>query len=616
MAKRPASDLTVLKKWFATLDDADFLTLAPPSRSRFTQSDGREDAGAELADRAMSATTPYAFWHWQSHQRAFTSKGELVDDLLVHWQGPHDDVARRLAAAPAPFTVVDAGADQAFVMTKPFPLPPIGDRRATGPTIRRLVRTVAVGKDVTGDERDWLLAVAEGTGDAAEDAFAVACDLGVLTRDLVTARLADWPGPDDEDLAGTWLWLTAVTQVVPEALADLVTAHAAHPLAAAVLGEPVADLDTDADDALAVSAARLWQARDTDEAVAAVAPWLRREHLLSTVEEVVWLLALRLYGGVHRDVAPARLLDLAGDERLPLFWRGLAVSVVDSLGGHEHLADRLDAVRVLGPRPFSAYRPADQDAPVIDGDRARLRELAADHWQLGSQPTTLRTNPDRTRTLAATADFPLGWFWTWPAEQAAFDRDGRMSGPLPVHLIDATADDIRESLPPRFVFVTEPPAIHPGDCPPLEDILDGFAGNGPASHEDLDYLRATYLRYDVQGQPDTVDSQRAATLFEVWRVHDGARVPGAPSELLDTRTARALVDRIYAPGGLAERTGHGDGFPFLPFARDVGTGELHYLDMRLRIPPVHTADPDTMPDGAPVAPNVDLFLAERVAVAQ
>ncbi len=102
MAKRPASDLTVLKKWFATLDDACFLTLAPPSRGRFTQSDGRDDAVAELADRAMSATTPYAFWHWQSHQRAFTGKGELVDDLLVHWHGAHEDVARRLATAPEP----------------------------------------------------------------------------------------------------------------------------------------------------------------------------------------------------------------------------------------------------------------------------------------------------------------------------------------------------------------------------------------------------------------------------------------------------------------------------------------------------------------------------------
>ncbi|WP_410665482.1 hypothetical protein [Amycolatopsis sp. lyj-84] len=93
--------------------------------------------------------------------------------------------------------------------------------------------------------------------------------------------------------------------------------------------------------------------------------------------------------------------------------------------------------------------------PQVAVKRARPRPR--DHWQLGSQPTTLRTDPDRTRALAATTDFPLGWLWTWPAEEAAFDRDGRMSGPLPVHLIDATADDIRESLPPRFVFVTDPP---------------------------------------------------------------------------------------------------------------------------------------------------------------
>ncbi len=461
MAKRPASDLTVLKKWFATLDDAGFLTLAPPSRSRFTQSDGRDDAVSELADRAMSATTPYAFWHWQSHKRAFTGKGELVDDLLVHWHGAHEDVARRLATAPEPFTLLDTGVEEAFVVTKPFPLPAADDRRATGPAVRRLVRTVAAGHDVTGDERDWLLAVADGRGDVADDAFALACDLGVLTRDLVTARLADWAGPDDEDPADTWLWITSVRQAAPEAMAGLLAPHAAHPLAAAALGRPIADLDTDADDALAVTAARLWRAKDTEEAVTAVTPWLRREHLQSTLEEVVGLLATRVHGGVHRDIAPARLLDLGSDERIPLFWRGLAVSVVDSLGGYEHLADRLDAVRELGPRPFSAYWPADGDAPVIAGDRARLRELVADHWQLGSQPTTLRTDPDRTRELAATLDIPLGWFWTWPAEQDAFDHEGRMTGPLPVHLLDATADDIREALPPRFEFVAEPPAIHP-----------------------------------------------------------------------------------------------------------------------------------------------------------
>lgn len=615
MAKRVASDLTVLTKWFAAIDGPEFLALPAPTRGRHTQSEGREDANEELADRSLPATTPYAFWHWQSHERAFGRKGELVDDLLLHWHGSHDDVAERLATAPEPFTVDSAGPAQAFVVSKPYPLPPPDDRRAVGPAVERLVRAVATGKAVTGEQRNWVLAVAGGSGPAADDAFRLVCDLDLLTRDLVAAHVGDDLSEHLTDPFGVWR-LRAWARVDSEHLTDLVRPHAAHPIAAAVLGEPVGPLDTDADDAPAVTAALLWQARDAAEAVAVVAPWIAREHTLSTWEGVVALLAQRLHGGAHHGVAPARMLDLAEDDRLPRFWCLLAASSVGMLGGLEHLQGRLDPFDSVSPRPFSAWWPDDPQAPVIAGDRARLRSLASANWELGSQPTVLRADADRTRALAATAALPLGWFWTWPDEQAAFASDGRLIGPLPVHLVDATAADVRESLPPRFEFVAEPPTIHPGACPPLEDILDRLATGavgGPARYEDLDYVRATYLRHTVQGQRDTLDRARAATLFDVWRVHDGARVPGAPAELLAAGTVRGLIDDIYAPGGPAERSGHGNGYPFLPFARDVATGDLHHLDMRHRIPPVHTAAPGATPAGEPVAPDVDTFLADHIA---
>jgi hypothetical protein len=580
-----ASDLSVLKKWFKSLNGPDFLVLPAPTRSRYTQSQGREDVAEELAERELPGDTPAVFWHWQSHERAFSRKGELVDELYLHWQGPHATIAARLTGPPAPFTVTSTGPDQAFRVGKPFSLPEPDDRRAVPPALRRLATAVATGGEVTGAERDWLVAVAHRGDDEALDLL---FDLGAAPLDLVGVDL-------DAELRTAWTRLAARSEADR---VELARSHPEHPLAAAVLGEPAGPLDTDADDALAVTAARLWQAADVGEAVAAVGPWTEREHTAITLGDVLRLLALRLHPGVHQQVHPARLLDLAADERVPFFWRALAVAEVSVLGGLEHLADRLEQVRTdldVAPGPFTGA------AGPIAGDRARLRALASWNWQLGREPNVLRTDADRTTALACTVGLAVGWFWTWPDELAAFDADGRMIAPLPVHLLDGSPADMAT---PRFEFRDS--AIHPGACPPLEDIVARLGAPHPASFEDLDYLKATFIRYAVQGT-SSLHRDRASTLFDVWRTHDGH---AGPTELLDTRTVRAMVDEYYVKDGLAASSGYRNGFPFLPFARAGAV--VFSLDMRHRVPPVLAGAPGAVPDEEPVAATVDAFLAERL----
>lgn len=552
----------MLKKWFKSLHGADFLALPAPTRSRYTRSDGLEDVAEERGERDLPGDTAAVFWHWQSHERAFSRKGELVDELYLHWDGPHAVLAARLKGLPAPFTLIDNGPGQAFRVGKPFVLPAPEDKRAVPPALDRLGLAVAAGGSLTREERDWLAAV------GSDDAVDLLRDLGVAPPETGTDL--------SERLRRAWIQL----MVQP----DLARRHPSHPLAAAALGEPAGPLDTDADDALAVTAARLWQAGD---AAAAVAPWLEREHTAEVLGEVLRLLAMKLHPGVSRYVAPARLLDLAADERVPFFWRALAVAELSVLGGLEHLADRLDQVRAdleVARGPFTGT------AGPINGDRARLRALAWGNWQLGREPNVLRTDASRTAALASTVDVEVGWFWTWPDELAAFDAEGRMIAPLPVH---GTPPG---HLPPRFEF--RDAAIHPGACPPLEDIVARLGSPHPASFEDLDHVRATFIRYAVQGNR-SLDRDRAATLFAVWRTHDGF---DGPTELLSTWAVRAMVDQYYAEGGLAETSGHGNGFPFLPFAREGET--VFTLDMREPIPPVLAGD-------EVVSPNVDSFLAER-----
>ncbi|MGW8889006.1 hypothetical protein [Streptomyces sp. NPDC055749] len=112
--ERRRPDLPVLTAWWRGLGDDGFLVLPPPGRGRYTQSDGHEDAAELLAQRGLPGPVSFAYWHWQSHERAFDRSGTLTGELLLHWGGDHAVVAAGLGEAPAGFRIVDGGPQGAF----------------------------------------------------------------------------------------------------------------------------------------------------------------------------------------------------------------------------------------------------------------------------------------------------------------------------------------------------------------------------------------------------------------------------------------------------------------------------------------------------------------------
>lgn len=117
---RPAgqrSDLSTIKKWWRTLGGDGFAVLPPPTRSRYTQSDGHEDAAEMFATRSLPTSTSFAYWHWQSHS-AFDRSGGLERELYVHWGGDHATVAAGLGDGPNGYRVIDNGPQGAFGLDK------------------------------------------------------------------------------------------------------------------------------------------------------------------------------------------------------------------------------------------------------------------------------------------------------------------------------------------------------------------------------------------------------------------------------------------------------------------------------------------------------------------
>ncbi|MET9255172.1 hypothetical protein [Streptomyces sp. NPDC003717] len=116
-ARRP-TDLAAVTDWWQGLGGDEFFVLPPPRRDRYTQSDGHEDAAELLAHRGSAAPASFAYWHWQSHERAFGSRGRLRGELLVHWGGDHTVVAAGLGDGPDGFRIVDGGPRGAFALDR------------------------------------------------------------------------------------------------------------------------------------------------------------------------------------------------------------------------------------------------------------------------------------------------------------------------------------------------------------------------------------------------------------------------------------------------------------------------------------------------------------------
>ncbi|MFQ6850183.1 hypothetical protein AAIB46_04665 [Streptomyces sp. 35M1] len=117
---RPAgqqSDLSRIKAWWRTLGGDRFAVLPPPTRGRYTQSDGHEDAAEMFATRGIAIDTSFAYWHWQSHD-AFARSGELTGALYLHWGGDHATVAAGLGDGPPGYRIVNGGPRGAFQLDR------------------------------------------------------------------------------------------------------------------------------------------------------------------------------------------------------------------------------------------------------------------------------------------------------------------------------------------------------------------------------------------------------------------------------------------------------------------------------------------------------------------
>ncbi|MYV58348.1 hypothetical protein GTW37_00760, partial [Streptomyces sp. SID4931] len=111
------SDLSRIKAWWRTLGGDRFAVLPPPTRGRYTQSDGHEDAAEMFATRGIATDTSFAYWHWQSHD-AFARSGELTGVLHLHWGGDHATVAAGLGEGPPGYRIVDNGPRGAFQLDR------------------------------------------------------------------------------------------------------------------------------------------------------------------------------------------------------------------------------------------------------------------------------------------------------------------------------------------------------------------------------------------------------------------------------------------------------------------------------------------------------------------
>lgn len=111
------TDLGRIRAWWRTLGGDRFAVLPPPTRGRYTQSDGHEDAAEMFAVRGIATDTSFAYWHWQSHD-AFARSGELTGELCLHWGGDHATVAAGLGEGPEGYRIVNGGPRGAFLLDK------------------------------------------------------------------------------------------------------------------------------------------------------------------------------------------------------------------------------------------------------------------------------------------------------------------------------------------------------------------------------------------------------------------------------------------------------------------------------------------------------------------
>ncbi|WP_134324220.1 hypothetical protein [Cumulibacter soli] len=193
------SDLAQIKTWWRALGSDGFFVLPPPTRSRYTQSDGHDDAVELLAERGLPPSTSFAYWHWQSHD-SFERDGSLAHPLHLHWGGDYEVVQRGLGTGPDGYTLVDNGPKGAFALDRatardgdglPSPDDAAGVRQFLAeldePIDRRSARFEY--RQLTEAQETWL-----------HDALAASGDLRQQGEYLTTLSLRDSDRPQEADL--------------------------------------------------------------------------------------------------------------------------------------------------------------------------------------------------------------------------------------------------------------------------------------------------------------------------------------------------------------------------------------------------------------------------------
>lgn len=157
-----SSERSILVKFFRSIDANDFVALAP-SRERFDQDEGHDEARRVAAERGVTDPS-WVFWHRQSAW-AFDNNGNIASGLLLHWGGDQDEVRNALAGIPAPLRVIDHGPGRAFEIVSDAAqsrldadFPEIADTTAVKARIRAITDPVPRRKPETWtvEEHAWF----------------------------------------------------------------------------------------------------------------------------------------------------------------------------------------------------------------------------------------------------------------------------------------------------------------------------------------------------------------------------------------------------------------------------------------------------------------------------
>lgn len=159
-ATRPAGERAVIAAFFRSVDRDDVVAL-PPSRERFDQDEGHDEA-LEVARQRGIARPHWIFWHQQAAW-VFDGAGNLTAPLNVNWGGDHERVAAVLSTIPAPFRVVDLGPggvfeihSDALAQRRLEPFPEVSDTAAVKPRLKQITAQRRKDTEWSDEEVAWM----------------------------------------------------------------------------------------------------------------------------------------------------------------------------------------------------------------------------------------------------------------------------------------------------------------------------------------------------------------------------------------------------------------------------------------------------------------------------